>query len=334
MNIHCRSALHRAGRIFLVLLVTGSIGGAAERPQKQARVTRIIRDVKLLPSQSAPKPAVLDDKVNEGTGVRTGNSSLSELTFVDLTITRLGANTIFSFNTVGRNVELDSGSMLLRVPKDSGGAHMSTSAVTVAISGTTVILESRRPGRNKLTVLEGGARLSLKKNPRESANVRGGQMIDVPAGATKLPPVVNVDLDQIMKTNPLITNFRPLPSQDLIYAAQTDQAQPVGGQPAATGPAIPPVLGNLTGIGLPNIGSSRTRTGGSRHTDTGHTTRHGSEGTKTSGSKTIGTHDAETNTSSTSSAGTDRTKTGTVGSNMAKPKPSPTPSRRRKQGSG
>src|SRR5207302_11037129 len=122
-------------------------------------------------------------------------------------------------NNAGRNVELGGGSMLLRVPKDSGGARMKTDAVTVGITGTTVILEAARSGRNKLVVLEGGTRLSLNKHPSESAYVRAGQMLDVPAGATKLPSPVDIDLDQIMKTSPLITDFPPLPSQGLISAA-------------------------------------------------------------------------------------------------------------------
>jgi hypothetical protein len=196
-----------------VLFIAGRVGAASDAPKNEARVTRIIRDVKLLPSKSAARPATLNDKVREGTGVRTGDDSRSELTFVDLTITRLGANTVFSFANTGRNVELGSGSILLCVPKDSGGARMRTDAVTVGTAGTTVILEAARSGRNKLVVLEGAARLSLNKHPSESAYVHAGQMLDVPAGATKLPSPVDIDLDQVMKTSPLITDFPPLPGQ-------------------------------------------------------------------------------------------------------------------------
>src|SRR5437763_10850324 len=145
----------------------------------------------------------MNDTVDAQTGVRTGDRSRSELTFVDLTIERLGSNTLFHFNRAGRVVELDSGSMLLRVPKDSGGAQMQSRAVTVGISGTTVILETTSAGRNKLIVLEGSARLALKRNPRESVSVRGGQMEDVPAGATKLPPPVNINLADVMQHHPL-----------------------------------------------------------------------------------------------------------------------------------
>jgi hypothetical protein len=123
--------------VAIVLLVPAMIGAAS----KDARVTQIIREVNLLPANADPRAAALNDQVSEETGVRTGGDSRSELTFPDLTITRLGANTIFTFNKSGRTANVDSGSILLRVPKDSGGGSIRSSAVTVAITGTTVIFE-------------------------------------------------------------------------------------------------------------------------------------------------------------------------------------------------
>jgi FecR protein len=220
-----------------VLLIAGHASAADSK--KDARVTQIIRDVKLLPSDAAARPAIVNDKVHEDTGVRTGGDSRSELTFADLTITRLGSNTIFSFNKAGRNAQVDSGSILLRVPKDSGGGAIKTSAVTVAVTGTTVIFECTRAGKAKLIVLEGGARATLVKHPGQSQYVRAGQMLDVPAGATTLPLPTNVDLNQIMNTYPLITDFPPLPSRDLIVAA-SQQQQPPG--PLPSGPSVFPIL--------------------------------------------------------------------------------------------
>lgn len=220
-----------------VLLGTGFAMAADSK--KEARVTQIIRDVKLLPSEAAARAAALNDRVAEDTGVRTGGESRSELTFADFTITRLGANTIFSFNKAGHSVQVDSGSILLRVPKDSGGGRIKTSAVTVAVTGTTVILESARGGRNKLIVLEGSARIALVKYPKQFQNVRAAQMVDVPPGATTVPLPVNVDLNDIMKRHPLITDFPPLPSRDLIAAAAQQQPPP---DPGPRGPSIFPIL--------------------------------------------------------------------------------------------
>ncbi len=236
----------------------------------EARVTQIIREVKLLPAEAKPRAAAVNDKVDENTAVRTGDESRSELTFVDLTITRLGANTIFTFSDGGRNVRLNGGAVLLRVPKDSGGAKMKTDACSVAITGTTVILEAARSGRNKLSVLEGGARIWLNKNPKESTYVRAGQMVNVPPGATKMPAPEDMDVDLIMNKNPLITDFPPLPSRNLIYASRDRpaapiyQGRPVGSQPGNSGPSFFP---NILGVGssnTPHYGGPNAGPGGGK----------------------------------------------------------------------
>src|ERR1700744_1538908 len=72
-------------------------------PVPDGRVTSVFHDVELLPGNAPARPAVVDDRVDEDTGLRTGDASRSELTFADLTITRLGANTIFSFSKAGRS---------------------------------------------------------------------------------------------------------------------------------------------------------------------------------------------------------------------------------------
>src|SRR5205085_9257922 len=146
-------------------------------------------------------------------------------------------NTIFSFSKAGRTANVDSGSILLRVPKDSGGGSIRNNAVTVAITGTTVIFEGNRAGRSKLITLEGSARVSLKKKPKDFRQVFAGQMLDVPAGATTLPMPVNIDLNQLMRTHPLITDFKPLPSAPLIMAA-AQQPPPPAPPPVYTGPNI------------------------------------------------------------------------------------------------
>src|SRR5688500_20101615 len=96
------------------LSVRGQGGGGA--PMREAQVTQVIRDVKLLPGQAEPRPATARDKVQGDTAVRTGTDSRAELTFGDLTIARLGANTIFSFNEGSRTVQLASGAILSRDP--------------------------------------------------------------------------------------------------------------------------------------------------------------------------------------------------------------------------
>ena len=198
---------------------------AAESSKKDARVTQVIREVNLLAPDAPVRRAVLNENVRETTAVKTGGESRAELTFVDLTITRLGANTLYHFKKSGRAVELETGSILLRVPKNSGGANIFTSAVTAGSTGTTFIFESTRNGSARLTVLEGSARLTLLKHADQTRSATAGQSLEVPPGATRISEPKEIDLDRLMKTSPLIVGFRPLPSQNLINNAIRQQQQ-------------------------------------------------------------------------------------------------------------
>ena|SRR5437773_524552 len=50
---------------------------------KAAKVTQVIQDVRVLPSNASPRPAAVNDDVRGGTAVQTGVQSRSELTFKD-----------------------------------------------------------------------------------------------------------------------------------------------------------------------------------------------------------------------------------------------------------
>jgi len=69
------------------LVAATSINAA---PLQEARVSRVIQDVRLLEANAAARAAAVNDSVKQGTAVRTGTESRAELTFSDLTITRIG----------------------------------------------------------------------------------------------------------------------------------------------------------------------------------------------------------------------------------------------------
>ncbi|HET9856783.1 MAG TPA: FecR family protein, partial [Chthoniobacterales bacterium] len=207
--------------VFCAFVLTGALIASfalSQTSEPEGHVTAIFHDVQLLPEQADARPAAMNDKVDDGTALRTGDDSRSELTFADLTITRLGANTIFSFNKAGRSVRLDSGAILLYARKNSGAAQILTKAVSVGITGTTVIVEAKPDSYDQLMVLEGDARFSLNNFPDQATEVRAGELLLVKAGAKKLPKPGRIDLRRIMNTHPLIKDFPPLPSLDLILA--------------------------------------------------------------------------------------------------------------------
>jgi len=214
--------------VIVPLILTGIVASPAAQ-LKEARVTEVVKDVKLLPTGGAPRPAAVSDEVRDGTAVRTGGESRSELKFPDQTLARLGANTIFSFNQGTRSLNLQDGAMLLRVPKGAGGAKISSSAVTAAITGTTVMVETHpltkknKDSYYKFIVLEGTARLFLPGQVGESVLVKAGQMIIMPSGGKKIPEAVDVDIKTIMQSSLLVTGFGPLGSEQLIALEQTRQ---------------------------------------------------------------------------------------------------------------
>jgi len=208
---------------FLLGAILAALGGVNAAELKEARVTQIVRDVKLLPNAAPARPAVVNDPVRDGTAVRTGIESRTELMFPDTTLARLGANTIFSFTEGTRNLELTDGAMLLRVPKNAGGAKINTAAVTAAITGTTVMLEFHKNSYVKFIVLEGTGRIFLPGHLGESVLVNAGQMLIAKPNAKNLPNPVDVDIRQIRKTSRLIRGFGKMGSEGLI--AQTESAQ-------------------------------------------------------------------------------------------------------------
>ena len=204
------------------IFVEQSIAG----PLTSAEVTKIINRVSVIEPAKGDHPAALRDVIRDDLGLQTGARSRSELLFQDNTLTRLGAETFFSFKTGTRDMTLEKGSMLLQVPKGLGGAKIHTAAVTAAITGTTIMMEYS-PGKYlKVLVLEGSLRLS-RNGSGDSLVLHPGKMVIMRPDAKKIPDPIDVDLAKIVRTSTLV-NFpgsNILPSMSLIQAAINDQAR-------------------------------------------------------------------------------------------------------------
>lgn len=188
---------------------------------KEAKVTQVIQDVKVLPSNSAPRAATLNDNVHPGTAVQTGVQSRSELTFKDKTITRLGEKTIFSVGEGARTIDLGSGQFLLYVPKKAGGAKVKMGPVTAAITGTTIVGDYDPSGVTKMIVLEGGACIYLD-SVGQSIYVGPGQGVTYDPIYGRLGNPYDVDVNEVM-TSPLVKDFHELPSASLIHTTAQNQ---------------------------------------------------------------------------------------------------------------
>src|SRR5436853_7468190 len=198
-------------------------------PLTSAEVTKIINRVTVIEPAKGTRPATLRDVIKDNLGLQTGARSRSELLFQDNTLTRVGAETFFSFKTGTRDLTLEKGSMLLQVPKGLGGATIHTAAVTAAITGTTIMMEYSPGQYLKVLVLEGSLRLSRNGSFGDSLVLHPGKMVIMRPDAKKIPEPIDVDLAEIVRTSTLV-NFpgsNVLPSMPLIQAAISEQAKEV-----------------------------------------------------------------------------------------------------------
>src|SRR6266576_2926702 len=218
-------------------------------PLTSAEVTKIINRVSVIDPAKGGHPAAVRDVIKDDLGLQTGAKSRSELLFQDNTLTRIGAETFFSFKTGTRDMTLEKGSMLLQVPKGLGGAKIHTAAVTAAITGTTIMMEYSPGQYLKVLVLEGSLRLSRNGSFGDSLVLHPGKMVIMRPDAKKIPDPIDIDLAEIVRTSTLV-NFpgsEVLPSMPLIQAAITDQAKAV-----AKGTLVPTnlVMGHGTKVVL------------------------------------------------------------------------------------
>jgi hypothetical protein len=181
-----------------------------------AKITHIVKDVRTVDPGKTTRKAFVNEVVDGRTSVRTGMESRTELLFNDQTITRIGANSRFSFSDGTRELALSKGVMLLQVPKGAGGATIQTSAITAGITGTTILLEVSRLF-TKFIVLEAkhDCFLIAKGDPlRRKVFMKPGQEVVVRNTDRRIPAPFNIDLATLVGTSRLITG---------VWGAQLDQ---------------------------------------------------------------------------------------------------------------
>jgi ferric-dicitrate binding protein FerR (iron transport regulator) len=202
-------------------LTTGFHSVLSAALPNQARVTQVEGLVQLLHPMAAADSASVNAVVDEGTTVRTANSSRADLTFPNETVVRLAANTAFSFKNGMRDLSLDEGAALVQTPKSANGAKIHAANVAAAITGTTVMLEYH-PGVCKFLVLEGTGRLYRPGHFGDSVLVGPGQMVIGNPNAAVSDPV-DFDIARFVKTSRFTTDFQPLRSEKLILAESQKQ---------------------------------------------------------------------------------------------------------------
>jgi uncharacterized RmlC-like cupin family protein len=234
--------------LLVSLIVTAICLDAAQL--KEARVTQVVKDVKLGSPQAAPRPIAVGESLRDGDAINTGVTGRSELTFADQSIARLGAKTNVTLSNGTRTVDLGEGAVLFQMPKGAGRLKIKTAAITVASTGATGIVERHGQSYLKVLVLEGTVRCYLTNRLGESLLLQPGQILITKPGVTALPEPADFDIAREMKTCLLVRDFQPLPSQRRIESEEQKQLNLI-----AKGTYIPSnlvILGRGTQVTLVN----------------------------------------------------------------------------------
>jgi hypothetical protein len=223
-------------------------------PFEEARVTETINIVSLLRQLNRPQPAAVGDLIKGETALKTGGESRAELKFPDLTLTRVGANSLFRFYAGGRDMTLDGGTMLFYSPKGAGGGKVQAGAVTAAVTGSAFMVMNLG-SVVKIVCLENEVAVV---GPGFARTIRKGQVID------QTGKVFTADLAALARSSNLVNGFStPLPFAFVTYRREAiqnlnldttnEQAQitrriiaanqtipPVNNQPVQTVTRVPP----------------------------------------------------------------------------------------------
>ena len=219
----------------LCVILTGCLLKGQAAQFTESTFTEIIKEVSVLPAVTrASSPAAMNQLVKAPDLVRTGSDSRAELTAPDKTITRIGANTVFSFETKDRVLNLQKGSLLFHSPRGAGGGTIKSGGASAAVLGTTLIVSATENGGFKVILLEGHGRVTLPGG--RTVSLRAGQMVYVlPNG--QVSGVIDINLGKLVAGSLLLTGFsHELPSAQLIQAAVNKQpVQLAKGQVKDTG---------------------------------------------------------------------------------------------------
>jgi len=196
----------------LFLFSFGFSFGFAATEFKDAEITTLKNIVEHDAGQGAA-PAKVSEKISENSKVTTAAASMAELTFGDSSITRIGANSVFSFQSKERLVKLDKGTALIHATPGNGGATVDCGGVTAAVSGSTFMASRSATGGAVFVLLESSGSLKVTTPGGQTAVIMPGQAASTGAGPKSAIQVFDVDVKKVMETTPLVGGFKELPSQ-------------------------------------------------------------------------------------------------------------------------
>jgi hypothetical protein len=168
--------------------------------------------------------AVLNDKIESDAQVGTGEQSMVELSLDDKSITRIGANALFSFVKQERLVKCDKGTFLVSKDPETETITVTTGSVTAAVNGSTVMFDVKDDATH-IAVAETTTGVVVTDKNGKSMTLQSGEGISAtPNGMTSSTPK-SVDVKDLTSSSPLFTEkgLPPLANDALIKGVASAQ---------------------------------------------------------------------------------------------------------------
>lgn len=221
-----------------LLLWPLSVAPAYSAAIQNLTFTDVVKDVIVIDvATKKESPAKAGDILVPPNVLKTGPDSRAELVAEDKTVTRVGANTIFSVEADSRDVNIAQGSVLFNSPKGKGGGRIKSAGATASVLGTTLIVGANPSGGFKVMLLEGKGQVDGAKGG--SSKLSPGQMSFALPGKPPTAPL-NFELKGSVGGSKLVGGFsKPLASIAKIEAAvNVQQSKIASGELQTTGLAI------------------------------------------------------------------------------------------------
>lgn len=171
---------------YILLPFCVAFSATASTPFAETIVKQAVNQVEIVDPQTLEADkADVGDVLKAPEMIRTGRKSRAQLEAPDGTITRVGSNTIFSFDDADRTIRLQQGNVLLNSPKGKGGAKIVTATASATVLGTTLAVSTTSNGGFKCMCLEGQVKVQFPGGGSQTLNA--GQMTFVMPSAKRGP---------------------------------------------------------------------------------------------------------------------------------------------------
>ena len=174
------------------------------------------------------QPAKAGDPFTEKAELETGASPVTEVTFGDGSVMRLGEKTRVSYSAKDRIVRVAQGTVLFHSLPGNGGITLQGEKAAGQVAGSTVIGTQDGSGNFSFLLLEGSGAGSVTSGTAGPTFVGVGEMTTIRSGAAEAPEVVEVHVDAVRDISPLFQQISSsLPSATRILGTTEQQAMEI-----------------------------------------------------------------------------------------------------------